>query len=203
VGKKITYVDWLTPGILGMNMMFSCLFGVGYIVVRYRKSGFLKRLNATPLSASEFVAAQITSRLLLSVTITIGVYVAVASILDLRFEGNPGAVILVVVLGAAALVSMGFCVAARVSSEELASGLLNLISWPMMFLAGVWFSLEGSPAWVQYCAKLFPLTHTLDAARAIMLEGASLIEVWGQIAALGAMTLFWFFVGAYFFKWRE
>ena len=62
-GRAIRYVDWLLPGVLGMNMMFSCLFGVGYVIVRYRKNGFLKRLNATPLKAFEFIAAQVASRL--------------------------------------------------------------------------------------------------------------------------------------------
>ena len=62
-GAAVRYVDWLFPGILGMNMMFSCLFGVGYVVVRYRKSGFLKRLHATPLTAFEFLSAQVLSRL--------------------------------------------------------------------------------------------------------------------------------------------
>jgi len=73
-GDAIRYVDWVLPGILGMNIMFSCLFGVGYVVVRYRKNGFLKRLRATPLRSIEFVIAQVASRLLLILTITVFVY---------------------------------------------------------------------------------------------------------------------------------
>jgi hypothetical protein len=73
-GVAVRYVDWLLPGILGMNMMFSCLFGVGYVVVRYRKSGFLRRLSATPVTAFEFGAAQVLSRLLLTVSVTALLY---------------------------------------------------------------------------------------------------------------------------------
>ena len=75
-GREVRYVDWLVPGVLGMNMMFSCLFGVGYVIVRYRKSGYLKRLYATPLTALEFLAAQVTSRLLLTLSITVVVFAA-------------------------------------------------------------------------------------------------------------------------------
>src|ERR1700730_17008247 len=77
-GAAIRYVDWLFPGILGMNMMFSCLFGVGYVVVRYRKSGFLKRLHATPLTAFEFLSAQVLSRLLLILFVTAVLYIGIS-----------------------------------------------------------------------------------------------------------------------------
>ena len=76
-GQAVRYVDWLFPGILGMNMMFSCLFGVGYVVLRYRKSGFLKRLHATPLTAFEFLSAQVLSRLSLILFVTVLLYVLI------------------------------------------------------------------------------------------------------------------------------
>ena len=70
------------------------------------------------------------------------------------------------------MIALGLTIAARFSSEELVGGLLNLLTWPMMLLSGIWFSLEGSPRWVQWIAHVFPLTHALDAARAVMLDGA-------------------------------
>src|SRR6185369_13071850 len=73
-GAPIRYVDWVAPGLLGMNMMFSCLFGIGYVIVRYRKSGYLKRLNATPLTSLEFLLAQLVSRLALTMLITAGCF---------------------------------------------------------------------------------------------------------------------------------
>ena len=87
-GDPITYVDWLIPGILGMNIMFSCLFGVGYVVVRYRKNGFLKRLKATPLRPVEFMSAQILSRLVLAIFVTLLLYGATQLLLDIRMEGS-------------------------------------------------------------------------------------------------------------------
>ncbi|MCI0749133.1 MAG: ABC transporter permease, partial [Nevskiales bacterium] len=144
-GAPIRYVDWVLPGLLGMNMMFSCLFGLGYVIVRYRKSGYLKRLNATPLTAFEFIGAQLLSRLALILAITIACFAGTHLLLHFRMEGSYLDLFLVTLLGAVCMIAMGLVVAARVSSEELAGGLLNLASWPMMILSGVFFSLDGAP----------------------------------------------------------
>lgn len=201
-GRPIRYIDFLLPGILGMNMMFSCLWGVGYVVVRYRKSGFLKRLNATPVRPIEFILAQLTSRLLLIMAITLVVYVGTDWVIGFRMEGSYALLVLVTTLGALAMIAMGFVVAAFVASEELAGGILNFLSWPMMLLSGVWFSMEGSQPWLRQLAQLFPLTHLVGAARAIMLDGAGLREVAPQIATMTAMMAGFLAIGACIFRWR-
>ncbi len=201
-GQAVRYVDWLLPGILGMNMMFSCLFGVGWVVVRYRKSGFLKRLRATPLSAFEFIAAQVLSRLILIMLVTVFVFAALRLVLDFRMEGSALLLFLVALFGAIALIAMGLFVAARFTSEELASGILNFITWPMMLLSGVWYSLEGSADWLRWVAKIFPLTQMLEAARAIMLDGAGLTDVAPQLAFLAITAVIFLSLGAAFFRWR-
>lgn len=201
-GRPIRYIDFLLPGIMGMNMMFSCLWGVGYVVVRYRKSGFLKRLNATPVRPIEFILAQLTSRLLLIMAITVVVYVGTDWVIGFRMEGSHALLALVTTLGALAMIAMGFVVAAFVTSEELAGGILNFVSWPMMLLSGVWFSMEGSQPWLQQLAQLFPLTHMVGAARAIMLDGAGLRDVAPQIATMTAMTAGFLAIGARIFRWR-
>lgn len=200
-GEPVRYIDWVLPGILGMNMMFSCLFGVGYVVVRYRKNGFLKRLRATPLRAFEFVAAQVASRLMLIILITAFVYTGTSWFLGTRMEGSYTALLTVAVIGAISLIAMGLMVAARVTSEELAGGLLNLVTWPMMMLSGVWFSLEGSAEWVQQSARIFPVTHVLDAARSIMIDGAAFADVLPQVAILGLMSAAFLTVAAVIFRW--
>ncbi|HLU61674.1 MAG TPA: ABC transporter permease [Gammaproteobacteria bacterium] len=201
-GREVRYVDWLVPGILGMNLMFSCLFGVGYVLVRYRKSGFLKRLNATPLSAFEFLAAQVGSRLWLTLLITIGVFLGTDIFLDYMMNGSWLLLLFVTTLGAISMISLGLMMSARVASEELAGGLLNLVSWPMMILSGVWFSLEGAPVIVQWLSKLFPLTYMLDAARRIMIDGAGLADVWLEIVVLAAMSAAFLALGAAMFRWK-
>jgi ABC-type multidrug transport system permease subunit len=201
-GEPVRYVDWVLPGILGMNMMFSCLFGVGYVVVRYRKNGFLKRLRATPLRAIEFVIAQVASRLVLVTLITSFVFAGTKYFLDTRMDGSYITLFIVLVVGAVSLISMGLMIAARVTSEELAGGLLNMVTWPMMMLSGVWFSLEAANDAVRNIAKVFPLTHILDSARAVMLDGANLAAIAPQLVVLLVMTAVFLVVGAVIFRWH-
>ena len=201
-GAAVRYVDWLLPGILGMNMMFSCLFGVGYVVVRYRKSGFLRRLSATPVTALEFGAAQILSRLMLTVGVSVLVYAVLALLIPFRNNGSALLLLVTAVLGATCMISLGFMVAARFTSEELANGIINLVSWPMMLLSGVWYSLEGAPKWLRIAAEALPLTQMLEAARAIMLDGAGFLDILPHLVALVAMAVVFLGIAAAGFRWR-
>lgn len=201
-GSEIRYVDWVIPGVLGMNIMFSALFGVGYVIVRYRKNGVLKRLRATPLSAFEFISAQIASRLLMIVAVTVLVYVGTDLVVDFRMVGSYWLLFLILILGALSMISVGLLVAARITSEEAANGLLNLMSWPMMLLSGVWFSLEGSHPFVQNLALALPLTHMVDAARVVMIEGAGFTDVASQLFILTLFTLCFVIIGSKTFRWE-
>ncbi len=202
-GEAVRYVDWLLPGILGMNMMFSCLFGVGYVVVRYRKNGFLKRLNATPLRPIEFIVAQVLSRLILIMAVTMFVYAGTQYFIGFRMQGSLLTLFLVALTGSVSLISLGLLVAARVSSEELAGGILNMLTWPMMLVSGVWFSLEGTHPYIQQLAKIFPLTLILESARAVMLDGATLAQVMPQLGTLLAMSGIFLLIGATAFSWQN
>jgi ABC-type multidrug transport system permease subunit len=201
-GREIRYVDWLISGLLAMNMMFSALFGVGYTIVRYRKNGVLKRLKATPLGPFSFLLAQVASRLWLITVLTAAIFAGCHALVHFRMEGSYFDLALVMVMGAMCLISLGLLVAARISSEELAGGVLNLITWPMMFLSGVWFSLEGAHPAVRMAAQAFPLTHVIDAARAIMTEGATLGMVAPHLAVLAAMTAAFLALGTWVFRWQ-
>ncbi len=200
-GRPIRYVDWLVSGLLSMNMMFSALFGVGYNLVRYRKNGVLKRLKATPLRAVEFLSAQVVSRLILIMGVFAVVYHGSDFFLHFQRLGSLLNLYLIFALGSACLISLGLLVAARVTSEELAGGVLNMLSWPMMFLSGVWFSLEGAPKALRLFANMMPLTHLIDAARAVMTEGATLSQVAPHLYILTAMTALFLAVGAWTFRW--
>jgi len=204
VGREVKFVDWLAPGIIALNMMFSALFGVGYVLVRYRKSGVLKRLKATPITSFEFLLSQVLSRFALISITTLFVFVGAYFVLDLPMAGSPIALAALFAAGTLSLIAMGLVIAARVSSEELAGGLLNLMTWPMMFLSGVWFSLEGLNPWLQRISLLFPLTHLVSASRAIMIDGASFFDwrVAGPFIGLLALALVGLTVGASLFKWE-
>lgn len=201
-GRAIRYLDWVVPGILGMNMMFSCLFGVGYVIVRYRKASVLKRLKATPLKPIEFILAQVISRLFIVVCMSTGVFLATDWMFDFYMLGSLLDLLVIAVLGALCMISLGLLVASRSRSEELTGGLLNLVTWPMMILSGVWFSLEGAPQWLQTIAQLLPLTHIVDGARSIMTDGASLWELNTSLVSLLLMTAVFLCLSAILFRWE-
>ncbi len=202
-GKQIRYIDWLFPGILGMNMSFSALWGVGFVIVRYRKNGALKRLKATPLTPFEYLSAQMLSRIFLLLFTTIIVWIGSDLIFHFQVHGSYLSLLLIFFLGGLSLCSMGLVLAARGISEEFTSGILNFISWPMSFLSEVWFSLEGAPVWLQKLALVFPLTHLLTGARKIINDGGSFADIHTECLALLLITAICLTIAARLFSWTE
>jgi len=202
-GLRIDYIDWLFPGIIAMNMMFSALFGVGFVVVRYRKNGVLKRFKATPLTAFEYLGAQVVSRMTLLLITNVIVYAGCALLFGFRSEGSYIDLIVLFSLGCASIIALGLVIASRSSSEEFANGMLNFIAWPMMFLSEVWFSLEGTPEWIQKISHILPLTHVTEGMRRIIIDGAGLPDLSYQILTLLGMTTLFMLLGSVLFKWTD
>ena len=200
-GDAIRYVDWVVPGILGMNMMYSALWGVGYVVVRYRQSGYLRRLKATPLTKFEFLSAQVLSRLLVTLTASTIVFVGTNLILDYKMVGSIWLLFLIALMGGLAMITLGLAIACRTESKEFADGLLNAVTFPMLLLSGVWFSLDGSPEWVQMFAQVLPLTHVLEAARAVMLDNAGFADITIHLAVLVGFCIVGMALSIKLFKW--
>jgi ABC-type multidrug transport system permease subunit len=201
-GEPIRYVDWVVPGVIGMNMMFSCLFGVGFVIVRYRKNGVLKRLKATPVPAFTFVTAQAASRLLIVVITSMVVYTGTNVFLNFMMNGSYFTLLLLTTVSILCMISVGLVFASRIRSEELAGGLLNLITFPMIILSGVFFSLEGTPEIMQRISRALPLTHFTEGARAIMIEGAGLADIAPNLLFLGVLTVVFLGISAVLFKWE-
>lgn len=201
-GEALSYADWVLPGVLAMNLMFSSLWGVGWVVVRYRKNGVLRRLKATPLAPFEFLTAQVLSRLTVVIGASALVFIGASLILDFPMRGSYLALLLVFIAGALAMISLGLTVAARLRTEELADGLLNLMSWPMLLLSGVWFSMDGTSTAAQALSQLMPLTHLVDAARRIMIDGAGVIDVLPQLGLLLAIAALLLIAAARLFRWE-
>jgi ABC-type multidrug transport system permease subunit len=201
-GRETRYVDWLIPGILAMNMMFSALFGVGYTIVRYRKNGVLKRFKVTPVKAFEFLSAQIGSRILLIQATGVLVYVGCNLLVHFQMRGSYLTLFLFMTLGGMSLISLSTLVAARIKSDEMAEGILNVLTWPMMLFSGVWFSLEGTNPLLKKFAQIFPMTHIVDGARAIMIDGAGWAALMPQVTVLAVMAVVFLAVGAALFRWN-
>ncbi len=201
-GEEIRYIDWVIPGVLAMNIMWGALFGIGFVIVRYRKMGVLKRLRVTPVTALEFLSAQILSRLWLLVTVNTSIFIGLNYFVDFRMHGSYLDLFLLFTLGSICLICCALVVAARISSEEVANGVLNLLGWPMMFMSGVWFSLEGAHPAMQKLAMILPLTHVTEAAREIMIDGATLIDIVDHLLVLSVLSVMLLIVGARIFRWE-
>lgn len=202
-GEEVGYVAWVIPGVLSMSLMFSCLYGVGYVIVRYRDMGVLKRYRATPITALEFLSAQAASRLLISVSTLVVVFLGSHWLLGFPVKGSWLLLLLVTLLGALSMIALSLVCAARIDSLELMNGLLNFISWPMMMLSGLWFALDEAPLLVQQLSLAMPLTHLVNAARAIMLDGAGFSSIADELLILSLMTTVLMGAAAHAFRWQK
>lgn len=201
-GQKIRKVDWFVPGVLGMNIMFGCLMGVGFVIIRYRKNRVLKRFKATPLHAYEFIIAQLFSRFFIVAFMSTVIYVGTNSFLHFKMEGSYIDLIIITIISIFCHISLGLLFSSRIKSEEVGSGIINIIVWPMMFLSGIFFSLEGTPKSLQIVSRIFPITHFIEGARKIMLDGAGLMEISNNLFFLIASTVVLLVISAFLFKWE-
>ncbi len=200
VGSR--YIDWLLPGLLGMNIMSTGLWGLGFSIVHARTRKLLKRLIASPMRRRDYLLAQLFGRL-----VFLGIEVGALLLFGHLAFGVPmrGSIALVLgtcLIGAVAFGGLGLLVASRARTIEAVSGLLNLVMLPMWVLSGVFFSAANFPAAMQPAIQALPLTALNDALRAVMLEGAGVAEVARELGVLVGWGLASFAVALRIFRWR-
>jgi ABC transporter DrrB family efflux protein len=196
------YVDFLFPGLLGMNLMGTGMWGIGFAIADVRRRKFLKRLLVTPMRRSSFFLSFILSRLVflfmeLVVLASFGRWV-----LGVPFRGDIVSFSIVSLLGAITFAGLGILVAARTRTIEGISGLLNLVMMPMWLASGVFFSYERFPEALHPALRLLPLTGLNDALRAIMLDGESIVQQGPQIAMLAGWCVLTFLLALRIFRWE-
>ena len=195
------YIDFLIPGLLGMNIMSGGMWGVGYAIVDMRSRKLLKRLVATPMRRSHFLGALMTSRVLLVFAEMLLLLFFGWLVFDMRCAGSIAAVALISTLGAFVFAGMGLFVGSRAKKVETVSGLMNLVMLPMFVFSGVFFSSDRFPALLQPFVKALPLTALNDALRAVILEGEGLETQAARIGILAAWGVVSFALAGRFFRW--
>jgi ABC-type polysaccharide/polyol phosphate export permease len=196
------YIDFLLPGLIGLNLMGSGVWGTGYSIVDARRRKLLKRLLATPMSRAEYLLSFPLAQLLL-LFIEVGTILAFGVfVFGVPVRGSLGTVALVCVVGSLTFGALGLLAAARPTTIEGASGVMNLLLMPMWVVSGVFFSSERFPQAVQPVIKALPLTALVDALRRILLEGAALGSVVGQLAVLAGWLVVSFLVALRIFRWQ-
>jgi ABC-type multidrug transport system permease subunit len=196
------YVDWLVPGLLGMTVMSTGLWGVGFSVVVARSRKLLRRLIATPMRRRDYLLAQALARLVF-LAFEAGVLLLAARFLfGVPMLGSWALLFGISVLGALGFAALGLLVASRVQTVEALSGLVNLLTLPMWIMSGVFFSASNFPAGLQPLIQALPLTALNDALRAVMLEGATASAVAPELGVLVAWGAGSFAIALRVFKWR-
>jgi ABC-2 type transport system permease protein len=196
------YIDFLIPGLLGMNLMGSAIWGMGFTVVDMRRKKLLKRLIATPMPKQYFLLSYVLSRILMLVA-EVGIVLGFGAwIFHVPVRGSLLSLAVVCLLGSLTFSALGLLLASRAKTIEAASGLMNAVMLPMWIASGVFFSAQRFPDVVQPIIKALPLTAAIDALRANMLQGASLVQLTPQIAVLGAWLVVCFTLALKLFRWR-
>lgn len=196
------YIDFLIPGLLGMNLMGSGIWGLGFSIVDARRKKLLKRLVASPMSRSEYLLSFLLSRLSL---LFIEVMVLVgfgAVVFGVPLRGPLWELALLCLLASLSFSALGLLIASRAQTMEAASGLMNFVMLPMWVFSGVFFSAERFPAVFQPFIRALPLTAVIDALRGNMLQGARLHELALQIAIILGWLVLSFFTALKLFRWR-
>ncbi|HXG67367.1 MAG TPA: ABC transporter permease [Blastocatellia bacterium] len=196
------YIDFLIPGLIGLNLMGSGMWGLGFAVVIARTQKLLKRLAATPMRRSHYLLSFMLSRLTFLGFEVAAVLVFAWLAFGVAVHGSVFNVALIALTGAMAFAGLGLLVAARPKTIEGVSGLMNLVMMPMWLLSGTFFSSERFPDAVQPFIKALPLTALNDALRAIISDGNGLAAVWSQLAVMLAWGLVSFAIALRIFRWQ-
>jgi ABC-2 type transport system permease protein len=196
------YIDFLIPGLVGLNLMGSGMWGIGFAIVTARTRKLLKRFAATPMRRSHYLASFVFSRM-----IFLGLEVAAVVgfgrlIFDVKVHGSVVVLALVALIGALTFAGLGLLVAARPRTVEAVSGWMNLVMLPMWLLSGTFFSYERFPAAVLPVIRALPLTALNDALRAVQNDGAALMTTLPQLVILLAWGLISFVVAVRIFRWQ-
>ena len=196
------YIDFLVPGLIGMNLMGSAIWGMGFAIVDARRKKLIKRLVATPMPRHYYLASFVLSRLLLLV-LEVGVVLGFGTLVfQVPVHGSLGGLALLCMLGSLSFCALGLLIASRAQTIEAASGLMNAVMLPMWIGSGVFFSAQRFPAIMQPIIKALPLTAAIDALRGSMLQGATLAQLMPQIGVLTGWLVVCFVLALKLFRWR-
>ena len=195
------YIDFLLPGLLGMNLMSGGVWGVGWALVLMRTRKLLKRFAATPMRRGDLLLSFMLFRVVISLVEALFLVAFGILAFSLWPRGSYFAVAAIVAISALAFAGVGLLVASRAQNSQSAAGLMNLVTLPMFLLSGVFFPAGNFPDWMQPLVKALPLTALNDALRAVILDGSALAATAPQLFVLGVWGVVGFGVALKIFRW--
>jgi ABC-2 type transport system permease protein len=195
------YVDFLVPGLIGMNLMGAGLWGIGFNTVDLRMKNLLKRLIATPMRRSHFLLAMIGSRVTFFIPEMFVLLLVARLLFGVPIAGNYLSILLIAFMGSITFAGMGLLIASRARSIETISGLMNLVMIPMWLCSGIFFSSERFPDFIQPFIQALPLTQVINALRAVILAGEPLAAQAGSLGILVVWSTLSYLLALKLFRW--
>jgi ABC-2 type transport system permease protein len=199
-GRNLKYVDFLTPGIVGMTIMQLGIAGVMFTFVVDRQRGVIRRIMATPISRRNYMAAHVLERLILAVLQVLILLAVAVFAFNVTIVGSLATVLLMSVLGSVMFLCLGFAVTGFVTTENQAPAIMQLVTLPQMFLSGVFFSRDAVPAFLKPVADVLPLTFVNEALRQVSTAGASLGDISGSLVGILVWSVIMFVIAFRFFR---
>lgn len=196
------YIDFLIPGLIGLGLMSSGLWGIGFSLAEMRTKKLIKRLTATPMRRSDFLLSFLLVRAVLLPFELVPLLVFARLVFDVSVRGSLATLVLTALVGGLTFAVMGLFLACRAENPQIVSGLINVVSFPMYLCSGVFFSAARFPDALQPVIRVLPLTALNDALRSVMIDGASLAAVAGKLAGCAAWGVASFVLALRLFKWR-
>ncbi|HEU4951782.1 MAG TPA: ABC transporter permease [Holophagaceae bacterium] len=200
-GHATNYAAFLLPGLLGLNLMTMGLFAVGMVIVSYREKGKFRRLAVTPLPKWVFLLGQVGHRLTVVLLQSAVLLIAGQLAFHIHNQGSYLLLTLIMALGTACFMALGFALTSFAETAETYGAISNLVFFPLMFLSGVYFTLDAAPKWLQTATVALPLSPFIRALRAVFNDGAGLEGHWLGLGIVAAWTLVFFGVAVKRFRW--
>lgn len=201
--RSQNYLSFLVPGLLAFTIMTISIAGSGYNIVEYRRKGILKRLFVTPIEPKHFIGGLVISRSIIClIQLTVLMTIAVL-VFGVTISGNPLALVVVVILGTALFLSIGFCMGSIAKTQQAIMAIGNLITFPQMFLSGIFYPIDILPELIQPLANILPLSFLANGLREIVVNGAGLFDIVPDLLGLAVWAIVAMVLAIRMFVWKE
>lgn len=200
--EGLTFMSFLLPGVIGMSVMFSSLFGTAFPLVMEREKGILRQIKLTPVKTAVFLGAKSVGMTIIAFLQAAIIIVTGVLLFEVKIKGSLLAAALVVLLGSLMMVALGLVVAGTAKRLESVDSIANVIAMPMMFLAGTFFPIDMAPGWLRSVAAFLPLTYLNNALRDVLVRGRVLADVLPSLGVMVLWVLLFIALAAYLFRWE-
>jgi ABC-type multidrug transport system permease subunit len=195
------YIDFLLPGLLALNIMMACMWGISYSLIDRRSKKLLRRMIATPMNKTIFLTSHLVTRIIISFAEALLLLSFATLYFDIEIQGSILALIAMIIAGNIIFFGLAVLASSRTSNTQIGNGLINAVVMPMMITSGIFFSYHNFPEWLVPVIKYFPLTSLADNIRSVFIEGAGIMDVMPAFLTLSGIGAVLYLIALKVYKW--